>query len=46
MKITDIAISDFPPSLMVFSTHGLFYGMYLPANTARYHQVALGSSWK
>jgi hypothetical protein len=27
MKITDIAISDFPPSLMVFSTHGLFYGM-------------------
>jgi hypothetical protein len=30
MKITDIAISDFPPSLMVFSTHGLFYGMYSP----------------
>ncbi|KAI4940537.1 hypothetical protein J4E86_010737 [Alternaria arbusti] len=25
MEITDIAISDFPPSLMVFSTHGLFY---------------------
>lgn len=28
MEITDIAISDFPPSLMVFSTHGLFYGTY------------------
>ena len=27
MRITDIAISDFPPALMVFSTHGLFYGM-------------------
>ncbi|KAF7676837.1 hypothetical protein GT037_005049 [Alternaria burnsii] len=25
MRITDIAISDFPPALMVFSTHGLFY---------------------
>ncbi|KAI4660388.1 uncharacterized protein J4E88_003366 [Alternaria novae-zelandiae] len=25
MEITNIAISDFPPSLMVFSTHGLFY---------------------
>ncbi|KAF1946102.1 hypothetical protein EJ02DRAFT_394828 [Clathrospora elynae] len=25
MQITNIAISDFPPSLMVFSTHGLFY---------------------
>jgi hypothetical protein len=29
MRITDIAISDFPPALMVFSTHGLFYGTYL-----------------
>lgn len=28
MEITDIAISDFPPSLMVFSTHGLFYGTH------------------
>ena len=28
MRITDIAISDFPPALMVFSTHGLFYGTY------------------
>lgn len=27
VKVTDIAISEFPPSLMVFSTHGLFYGM-------------------
>ncbi|RAR07119.1 c6 zinc finger domain containing protein [Stemphylium lycopersici] len=27
VKITDIAISEFPPSLMVFSTHGLFYGI-------------------
>jgi hypothetical protein len=26
MQITNIAISDFPPSLMIFSTHGLFYG--------------------
>ncbi|EUC42912.1 hypothetical protein COCMIDRAFT_102248 [Bipolaris oryzae ATCC 44560] len=25
IKVTDIAISEFPPSLMVFSTHGLFY---------------------
>ena len=31
MEITDIAISDFPPSLMVFSTHGLFYGTYHPS---------------
>jgi len=31
MRITDIAISDFPPSLMVFSTHGLFYGTYHPS---------------
>ena len=29
MQITNIAISDFPPPLMVFSTHGLFYGMSL-----------------
>jgi hypothetical protein len=28
MQITNIAISDFPPSLMVFSTHGLFYGTH------------------
>jgi hypothetical protein len=28
MQITNIAISDFPPSLMVFSTHGLFYGTF------------------
>lgn len=26
MKITNIAISDFPAALKVFSTHGLFYG--------------------
>ncbi|KAL6155885.1 hypothetical protein ACJQWK_05395 [Exserohilum turcicum] len=25
MKVADIAISEFPPSLMVFSTYGLFY---------------------
>ncbi|KAH7388616.1 hypothetical protein BKA66DRAFT_54767 [Pyrenochaeta sp. MPI-SDFR-AT-0127] len=25
MRITNIAISDFPPALMVFSTHGLVY---------------------
>ncbi|KAF1841125.1 uncharacterized protein K460DRAFT_198863 [Cucurbitaria berberidis CBS 394.84] len=25
MQITNIAISDFPPALKVFSTHGLFY---------------------
>ncbi|KAF2856064.1 hypothetical protein T440DRAFT_97197 [Plenodomus tracheiphilus IPT5] len=25
MKVTNIAISDFPPALMVFSSHGLFY---------------------
>lgn len=28
MKITNIAISDFPAALMVFSTHGLFYGKH------------------
>lgn len=28
MRITNIAISDFPPALMVLSTHGLFYGMF------------------
>jgi hypothetical protein len=27
MQITNIAISDFPAALKVFSTHGLFYGM-------------------
>jgi hypothetical protein len=26
MQITNIAISDFPAALKVFSTHGLFYG--------------------
>lgn len=26
MRVTNIAISDFPPALKVFSTHGLFYG--------------------
>jgi hypothetical protein len=26
MRITNIAISDFPAALKVFSTHGLFYG--------------------
>ncbi|CAO2650723.1 Nn.00g020150.m01.CDS01 [Neocucurbitaria sp. VM-36] len=25
MRVTNIAISDFPPALKVFSTHGLFY---------------------
>ncbi|KAI8936543.1 hypothetical protein NX059_006946 [Plenodomus lindquistii] len=29
VKITNIAISDFPPAFMVFSTHGLFYGRHL-----------------
>ncbi|KAF2030093.1 hypothetical protein EK21DRAFT_100664 [Setomelanomma holmii] len=31
MKITNIAISEFPAALKVFSTHGLFYGKYLSA---------------
>lgn len=29
MRVTNIALSDFPPALMVFSTHGLFYGALL-----------------
>lgn len=29
MQITNIAISDFPAALKVFSTHGLFYGMFV-----------------
>jgi hypothetical protein len=29
MQITNIAISDFPAALKVFSTHGLFYGTSL-----------------
>tara|TARA_R110002003_G_scaffold198_25_gene15593 strand:- start:1173 stop:2375 length:1203 start_codon:yes stop_codon:yes gene_type:complete len=32
MKITNIAISDFPAALKVFSTHGLFYGTSLEEN--------------
>lgn len=28
IRVTNIAISDFPPALMVFSTHGLFYGTF------------------
>ncbi len=27
-RVINIAISDFPPALKVFSTHGLFYGMF------------------
>jgi hypothetical protein len=29
MQITNIAISDFPAALKVFSTHGLFYGTFV-----------------
>lgn len=34
MKVADIAISEFPPSLMVFSTYGLFYGTYYVTATS------------
>jgi hypothetical protein len=29
MRITNISISEFPDSLRVFATHGLYYGMWL-----------------